>query len=436
MSQMDRALEPKRGPSAAAIALAVFGVVALVLGYLVYLRSGETRLRVDATRLTMAKVETGEFRDYFPFDGVVEPVTTMYLDVEEGGRVEEILVDGGQHVEAGELILRFSNAAVQRNSIDTETALVENLNALRNTQISLAQSELLLRDQLLDLEHRIVDTQMTFDRYARLQDGGAVAREAFEKVGEELGYLKAKRDLLVDRIERENELREQQMAQADYSINRLNLSLELLNRMADRLDVRAPISGYLSNIDANLGENVNRGQRVGQIDVLGDYKISVSVDQYYVARVQVGTPGRLELDGATYDVVVDKLFTEVVDDSFVVDVVFADEVPKNLRRGQRLTVEMNFSETTEAVMVARGGFFQQTAGRWVYLVSEDGESARRTPIRLGRQNPRFVEVLEGLRPGDWIVTSSYEAFNEVDELVFTETTQLASDTAKKESDDH
>ena len=408
------------------VALAAFGAVALALGYWVIMRAGETRLRVDPTRLTLAMVETGEFRDYFPFDGVVQPVTTMYLDVEEGGRVEEILVGGGQHVEAGELILRFSNAAVQRNSIDTETALVENLNALRNTQISLAESELLLRDQLLDLEHQIVTTQATFDRYARLRDGGAVAREAFETLANELEYLKAKRSLLVERIAREKELREQQTAQADYSINRLNLSLDLLSRMADRLDVRAPISGYLSSIDANLGENVNRGQRIGQIDVLGSYKISVSVDQYYIARVQVGTPGRLALDGGTYDVAVDKIFTEVVNDAFMVDVAFADEVPPNLRRGQRLTVELNFSEATEAVMVARGGFFQQTAGRWVYLVAEDGESARRTGIRLGRQNPRFVEVLEGLRPGDWIVTSSYDAFNEVDQLVFTEPTQLMS----------
>ena len=408
------------------IALAAFAVVGLAVGSLVILQSGGTRLRVDPTRLTLARVETGEFRDYFPFDGVVEPVTTMYLDVEEGGRVEDILVEGGQHVEAGELILRFSNAAVQRNSIDTETALVENLNALRNTQISLAQSELLLRDQLLDLEHRIVDTQATFDRYARLRDGGAVAREAFETVGDELEYLKAKRDLLVERIAREKELREQQMAQADYSIKRLDLSLDLLSRMADRLDVRAPISGYLSSIDANLGENVNRGQRIGQIDVLGDYKLSVGVDQYYSARVVLGTPGRLELDGKSYDVVVDKIFTEVINDVFMVDVAFVGEKPPNLRRGQRLTVELNFSEATEAVMVARGGFFQQTAGRWVYLVSDGGAAARRTGIRLGRQNPRFVEVLEGLRPGDWVVTSSYEAFNEVDELVFTEPAKLAS----------
>jgi HlyD family secretion protein len=195
--------------------------------------------------------------------------------------------------------------------------------------------------------------------------------------------------------------------------------------MSDRLDVRAPISGYLSSIDANLGQNINRGQRIGQIDVLDVYKIRVSVDQFYIARVQVGTPGRFELDGETFDVIVDRIFTEVVNDAFMVDVAFAGAVPPNLRRGQRLTVELNFSETTEAVMVARGGFYQQTAGRWVYLVAEDGESARRTAIRLGRQNPRFIEVLEGLRPGDWVVTSSYEAFNDVDELVFSDPLQLA-----------
>src|SRR5690606_35634098 len=179
------------------------------------------------------------------------------------GRVEEIFVEGGRHVEAGDLILRFSNADAQRNSIDTETALVENLNALRNTQISLAQGELLLRDQLLDLEYRVLNTQKTFDRHPRLRERDAVAREAYETVRDELEYLKSKRDLLVERIAREEDLREQQTAQAEYSIARLNLSLELLGRMTERLDVRAPIPGYLSNLDANLGQNINRGQRIG-----------------------------------------------------------------------------------------------------------------------------------------------------------------------------
>jgi HlyD family secretion protein len=200
-----------------------------------------------------------------------------------------------------------------------------------------AQGELLLRDQLLDLEYRILNTQRTFERHARLREQDAVAREAFETVRDELAYLKSKRDLLVERIVREEDLRAQQMAQADYSIDRLNLSLELLNRMTDRLDVRAPISGYLSNIDANLGQNINRGQRIGQIDVLGEHKISVSVDQYYIARVRLGTPGRFGLDGETYSVVVDKIFTEVVNGAFMVDVGFVGHAPPNLRRGQRVT---------------------------------------------------------------------------------------------------
>jgi HlyD family secretion protein len=421
---MDRVLEKKRGPSARTIALV--GVVALVLGlaYLLIVRSAESRLRVDPTRMTTAMVEVGQFRKYYPFDGRVEPVTTVYLDIEEGGRVEEIFVEGGQYVEAGDLILRFSNATLQRSSIDTETRLIENLNSLNNTQFSRAQSALLLRDQLLDLDYRILDLEKTYDRYEALQQRDAITREAYEQARDELDYLRRKRELLAERIEQENALTERQLEQANNSIERLELSLDLLTGVVESLNVRAPISGFLSNVNAELGQNVNRGQRIGQIDVLDAYKISVSIDQYYVSRVEVGTRGRLDLDGRTYDVAITKIFPEIVNDAFSVDVDFVGDVPLNLRRGQRLTVEMNFGEPTESLMVARGGFYQQTSGRWVYMISEDRQSARQMPIRLGRQNPRFVEVLEGLRPGDWIVTSSYETFNEADELRFTQPIEL------------
>jgi HlyD family secretion protein len=376
--------------------------------------------------MTTAEVRTGEFREYFPFDGRVEPKTTVYLDIEEGGRVEEIFVEGGQYVEEGDLILRFSNATLQRSSIDTETRLVENLNALRNTQINLAQNALVLRGQLLDLEYQILETEKTFKRYESIRDTGAVTKEAYERARDELGYLRDKRTLLLERIEQEERLSQSQLQQADISIDRLNVMLDLVSQIIDSLEVRAPISGFLSNIAADLGQNINRGQRIGQIDILDEYKISVSIDQYYISRVEVGTRGRFELDGRSYDVVIDKIFPEVdlASNTFKVDVAFAGDIPPNLRRGQRLTVEMSFGEPEQALMVARGGFYQQTSGRWVYLISEDRESARRVPIRLGRQNPRFVEVLEGLRPGDWIVTSSYEAFNESDELSFSEPIEL------------
>ena len=426
MSNMDRTIEKRRGPSARTVLLAGFALLTLALVYLMIDRSGESRLRVDPTRMTTALVQQGEFREYFPFDGRVEPKTTVYLDIEEGGRVEEIFVEGGQHVEKGDLILRFSNATLQRSSIDTETRLVENLNSLRNTQINLAQNALVLRGQLLDLEYQILDVEKTYKRYDNLKDNGAVSAEAFEKARDELKYLKDKRDLLIERIDQENRLSQSQLEQADNSIERLNVMLDLVSQIIDSLEVRAPISGFLSNIDADLGQNINRGQRIGQIDVPGEYKISVSIDQYYISRVEVGTRGRFDLDGRTYDVVVDKLFPEVdvASNTFKVDVAFAGEVPPDLRRGQRLTVEMSFGAPEQALMVARGGFYQQTSGRWVYLIAEDRESARRIPIRLGRQNPRFVEVLEGLRPGDWIVTSSYEGFNEADELKFSAPIEL------------
>jgi HlyD family secretion protein len=423
---MDRAIEKRRGPGVGTIVLALCGVAAIGLVYQLVVRAETSRLRVDPTRMTTAEVQVGEFREYFPFDGRVEPKTTVYLDIEEGGRVEEILVEGGQFVEEGDLILRFSNATLQRSSIDTETRLVENLNALRNTQINLAQSALLLREQLLELDYRVRDVEKTFLRYEELHRAGAVSTEEHERVRDELAYLREKRDLLVERIAQEDRLSRSQLAQADVSIDRLNIMLDLVSQIIESLEVRAPISGYLSNIAADLGQNINRGQRIGQIDVPGEYKISVSIDQYYISRVEVGTRGRFDLDGRSYEVVVDKLFPEVdvASNTFTVDVAFAGEVPADLRRGQRLTVEMSFGEPEETLMVARGGFQQQTAGRWVYLIAEDRESARRTPIRLGRQNPRFVEVLEGLRPGDRIITSSYDAFNEVDELRFTPAIEL------------
>lgn len=423
---MDRVLEKKRW-SASRLALpGIAAALVLGFGYFVVERAGRSALSVDPERLTTARVENGQFREYYPFDGTVEPVTTVYLDVEEGGRVDEIFTEGGHHVEKGDLILRFSNATLQRNSIDTETRLVENLNSLRNTQLTLAQNGLVLKDSLLDLNYRILELEKTYRRYETLieSDKTDLSRQAFENARDELAYLREKRELLKERIAREDVLSQQQLKQAEQSIERLDLSLDLLNRIIDSLEVHAPISGFLSSIDAQVGQNINRGERIGQIDVLDDYKISVRVDQYYISKVQVGTPGRFALDGQSYAVVVQKIYPEVVDDVFTVDVGFSGEVPENLRRGQRLTVEMTFGEPTRSLMVARGGFQQDTGGRWVYLVADDRRSAYRAPIRLGRQNPRFVEVLEGLKEGDWIVSSSYHAFNEADELTFSEPLEL------------
>jgi HlyD family secretion protein len=417
---MDRPIARQRFPPAR---IALFTAASCAMAGLVYLvasRSDASSLRVEPSRLTTAKVGPGEFRDYYPVDARVEPAKTVYLDVQEGGRVEEILVAGGHPIAKGELIMRLSNANLQRSAIETETRLIENLDLLRNTQLARAQSSLQLKDAMNDLQHQITDIERRDARLQRLVSEGNISREAQEATRNDLERLVSKRELLVKRIEREDVLGRNQLTQAKESIERLTLSLDLLRRIVDSLDVRAPIDGFLSSIDAEIGESIVPGRRIGQIDQLDAFKMRARIDQYYLSRVEVGTPGTLELEGQRHAVAVKRIYPEVVNDAFTVDLDFTGAAPQGLRRGQRLIVELSFGASTQGLLVERGGFLQNSGGRWVYHLSKDGGSARRTPVHFGRQNPRYLEVLEGLRPGDRIITSSYTTFNDVDELEFTE----------------
>ena len=423
---MDRAIEKKHWPASRIILIFCICLIITFLAYLVISRSGSTRLKIDPTRMTISQVKYGEFREYYPFDGTVVPVTSVYLDIEEGGRVEEIFVEGGQSIQKGDRILRFSNDTLQRNSIDTETRLLENLDTLRNTQFNRAQSKLLLRDTLLDMNYNILRLEKKYRRYKALKkDDVVVSEEQYENVFDELNYQKEKRDLLKERIRQEDLLSEKQIEQANKSIERLNISLDLLGKTMDSLEVRAPISGHLSSISADIGQTISRGQRIGQIDILDRLKIRAGIDQYYNSKVDIETKGKFSLDGKTYEVEVMKIYPEVINDQFNVDMAFAGDPPEGIKRGQTLTVELDFSESEKSLMVTKGGFYQETGGRWVYLVSEDGATAHRADIRLGRQNPRFVEVLEGLKEGDMVITSGYDTFKEADTLIFDEPINLA-----------
>lgn len=417
---MDRPIERRRFPPGRIAMLVIVGLLVAWLVYLVATRSGASTLRIEPTRLTTAVVEQGEFRDYYPVDGRVEPAHTVYLDVQEGGRVEEIFVAGGHPIVKGELIMRLSNANLQRSAIETETRLIENLDLLRNTQLAREQERLQLKDMLLDLEHQVRELENRHARLEKLAPEGHVSAEMMESARDDLERLRAKRALLKERIEREEAMGRHQLAQAKESIERLTASLDLLHRIVDSLDVRAPIDGFLSSIDAETGENIVPGRRIGQIDQLDAFKLRARIDQYYLARVDVGTPGKVELAGQTYEVAVSRIYPEIVNDAFTIDLEFADSPPAGLRRGQRLTVELSFGASSHGLIVERGGFMQHSNGRWVYLISEDGRSARRAPVKFGRQNPRHLEVLEGLRPNDRIITSSYTTFNDVDVLEFTE----------------
>jgi HlyD family secretion protein len=419
---MDRTIE-KKGWSVGRWGItAGLGILAVVVAWQLVNRTGRSRLAVDSSRLTTAQVRSGVFLDYYPFDGTVQPATSVYLDVEEGGRVEQIIDDGGQHVEKGDLILRFSNASLERQTIQTESSLLYNLDIQRSTQHDRVQNVNLLKETLLDLDHEILDAQNKDRRYATLmKDGdGALSQEEFETQHNQIKYLRDKRALMAERIREEDEASAREIAEAQKSIDSEQQSLKLLQDIQKSLEVRAPISGELSTIDAQVGQNINAGQRIGQIDLLDKLKVTLSIDQFYISRVQVGTPGHVTLDGKTWDVKIQKIYPEVKQNAFSADAVFVGETPESLKRGQTLTIELTFGAPSQTLIVSKGSFYQETSGRWVYLVSKDGRTARKTEVRLGRQNPLQVEVLDGLKEGDRIITSGYDTFNGVDELQFTD----------------
>jgi HlyD family secretion protein len=426
---MDRVIEKQGRPLIQWVLMAAGALAVIFIAWQLFVRTGSSRLRVDSTRLNTAVVEKGLFSEYYPFDGSVEPATSVYLDVEQGGRVEKIFVEGGAHVNQGDLIMRFDNVSAQRNAIETETRLLETLDTYRNTEFNKATSSLQRQDTLLDLDHQLQDLEAKFKRYDTLMKtpNSPISQETYETTRDQLKFLRSRRELMAERIRQEEIMSANQLELARRSIARMNESRELLSRSMEAMEVRAPISGSLSTIDAEVGQNVPPGKRVGQIDVLDGYKIRTHIDQAYNGRVQVGTPGHVTLDGKSWDVKVQKVYPEVKQNIFDADVVFADEVPTSLRRGQTVTVELNFSSPKESLIVAKGSFYQHTAGRWVYLVAADGKSARRVDVQLGRQNPRQVEVLEGLKEGDRIVASGYDGYNDLDELNFSEaiTTQQA-----------
>jgi HlyD family secretion protein len=417
---MDRQLEKKNWPPRRIAIFACAGIAGIVLLSLVIANSGKTSISVGGEQVTVTQVHHGEFQEYVPINGTVQPNTTVYLDLEEGGIVEKIYVQGGNPVKKGTLILTFSNSAAQKQNIEAETRLIDNLNQLRNSKIGLTTSNLILKDQFLDLEYKISELEKTYVRYQQLAKGpsSALSREQFENTRDQLIYLKNKRDLLKERIQRETDLQEQQSTQVDSSIKRVNRNLDILGHIIDSLEVRAPIDGQLSTLSAEIGQSFQRGQRIGQIDQLDSFKIRAEIDQYYISKVAAGQRGRFEFDKHAYEVEVSKIYPEVAKDVFLVDLVFIGAAPAGVKRGQTLQIDLSLSAASTTNVVAKGSFYQHTNGRWVYRVATDGRSATRTKVVLGRQNPQSVEVLEGLLDGDWIITSNYEIYNDVDELIF------------------
>jgi HlyD family secretion protein len=429
---MDRKIEKRRWPARRLWAVAGGAAVVATLTFLLVSSPRGNTLRIDPARITVAQVKHGEFHEYIPVLGVVEPIVTVFLDAVEGGVVEEIVAEDGRPIEQGDLILRLSNSALLQNTINTESVLLENINTLRNTRINLAEKELILKEVLLDTDYRIVQLEKQQARYdALMADGvGALSQSEFEAVVDELNYQRGRRAIIEARIVQERALREQQLEQVDRTIARVERNLDIIAQTLDALEVRAPISGYLSPLRVELGQSVARGQNIGQIDVLDRFKVRADIDQHYIARVVPGLRGDFRFANQTHALEIAKIFPEVANDVFKADLEFVGDAPAGLRRGQSLRVNLSLGGSSESLLVERGGFHRSTGGRWVFEVTPDGRRAHRRAIRIGRQNPQYFELLEGLAPGARVITSSYDGFGDAQEIVFSESLGSMSGTSR------
>jgi HlyD family secretion protein len=414
---MDRKIEkkkwtPKKFALIAAIAIFVF----FTLYSLVISESG-SRLNVDRDRITISTVQLGEFLEFIPISGMVIPLRTIYLDAIEGGRVQKIHIEDGSFIEQGDTILTLTNNTLQLDVFNREAQILEQINNLQNTRLNLQQQRLQLRDRVLNHEYQMMNRKRMYNQNKELWEKNLISereyldsKEAYEQTVRQLDLVSE--TLRLDSLATENQLRH-----IESSLTRMMTNLELVQRSLDNLVLTAPVTGQLTSLNAEIGESKNRGERLGQIDILEGFRVRASIDEHYIARINIGQRGEFDFAGESYSLEITRVYPQVREGRFEVDMEFTDREPDNIRRGQTLRIRLALGALEEATLLARGGFFQRTGGQWVYVVSASGDQAMKRNIRLGKQNPQYFEIIEGLEPGERVITSSYDGFGDIDRLV-------------------
>jgi HlyD family secretion protein len=414
---MDKRIEKKKWPPKRIFTYGIISILILLIGYVLIFNTGGSTLNVKAERLTVSTVEKGPFQEFIPIIGTVMPYETRYLDAVLGGQVEEIYLEAGSQVTKGDKILSLSNTNLLMTMLNNEAQVNRATNELRATRLQLEQNRLALRQQRADADYYLKRIKRKFDRNKVMFDEELISKQAYEEFKDEYEYLKKKRELTIESQEKDLLFREQQVKHLEASVKQMQYNLDLLKQQMENLTVRAPISGHLTSLPLEKGQSIAQGFRLGQIDDVNGFKIRAEIDEHYINRIQKGKPGDFDFAGKTYQLKVQKVFPEVKERKFKVDLEFSDKEPEGIRRGQSAHIDLQLSELSEAILVARGGFYQTTGGNWVYVLDKSGDFAIKRTIRLGRQNPRHFEGLSGLEPGEQVITSSYENFGDMERLV-------------------
>ena len=413
---MDRVIEKKKY-TPKKIALIAGGALLLVLIiYNILFAEHTSKLNVDSERVTIGSVQEGMFQEFIAVDGSVDPLNTFFLDITEGGRVDKIYTDDGRTVQKGDTILKLSNTTLQIDFMTRETQLYDLMNERQNSEITMKQDLIRKENELAEIDYNLALAKRKYERNKMLIAEKVIPQEEFEASKDEYNYL-SKRKTLADRsVKQDAKLMDDRLKQLDESIRRMQANINMARNTLNNLYVVAPITGQLSTLKAEVGESKGPGENIGQIDDMNGFKIKSRIDQHYISKVYPGLDGTFDFNGQTHKVKVAKVFPEVQNNTFQVDLEFVDGAPEGIRRGQTLQLKLNLNDGGKAVLVPRGGFYQSTGGNWVFVVNNSGDYAEKRSIKLGRQNPNYYEVLDGLKPGEKVVLSSYDSYGEIDRL--------------------
>ena len=418
---MDKIIEKKTGWRVAFTKKAVPWWLGALLGiFIIYLiaRPNNKTLRVDKDTLTVSTATRGEFNDYIRVSGRVQPMTTIQLSPQEGGIVQSILIEEGSKVRAGDPILVLSNDNLDLQILNAEAELAEKENILRNTQIQMEQQKLDVRQNELEYGTNVEKLHRAYEQQKALYEDKLIAKEEYLKAKEDYELAIKKYDLIRERSRQDSLYRGTQVDRMEESLENMLLNMHMIRKRKDNLIVKAPIDGELGLLDVVLGQSIASGTKIGQINSVGTYKVEAQIDEHYIDRVVSGLEATFERQGETFSTVIRKVYPEVRDGKFKADFKFDGEQPDNIRAGQTYYLNRQLGQPEEAVIIPRGTFYQKTGGKWIYVVSKDGNKAVKREIRIGRQNPQYYEVLEGLEPGEKVITSGYDTYGDSDVLVF------------------
>ncbi|HNY14646.1 MAG TPA: HlyD family efflux transporter periplasmic adaptor subunit [Bacteroidales bacterium] len=415
---MDKPIAKKKGLKKKHLAYIAGGILIFVLIYMAFFTDRTSTYRVEKDKLIIETIIKDQFNDYITVPGTVEPISTIFLDAQEGGRVEEILIEEGSMVKKGDIILRLSNPDLYLNILDSEAQLAEKENFLRNTQVTMEQERISIKRELINLKFDIERKERTFRQNEELMKDNLISKEEFIRSKEDLEMARSSQELFIERQRADSLFRSVQVETIIGNLENMRRNLALVRQRVENLNVRANIDGQLGLLVPEIGQSISRGANMGQINVLTSYKVSAQIDEHYIDRVRTQLTATLDRQGSLYNLVVRRVYPDVRNGTFEIDMTFTDTIPENIRTGQTYYISLQLGQPRESLLVPIGGFFQETGGQWIFVLDPSGSFATRRNISIGRKNPRYYEVLGGLQAGEKVIISGYESFGKNEKLVF------------------